>query len=722
MLRLPLVLVSLLVSASVAAIPAKPNITTSLSVLTTAREIRALSQSQASQGYPVRLRGIVTYYGGPGWELFVQDKTDGIYVETGDQDLKLHAGQLVEIRGLTAPGLVPMIVNPRIQVLGTVRLPPAPKVSFSSLQAGNEDSRWVETEGIVRSVEEQDKQLSMELASGPLLVSVRLPRFVSSAANLVDSTVIIRGAAGGAYNAKRQFAGACMYVPGLSEIRVEKPAPMHPFDLPVQLIASLSTFSLRHESAGHRVRVMGAVEYQKAGKLLAIRDKTGSIFARSLVKTPVRPGDIVDVVGFIALTRYAPEMVGAAFQRTGGHAPIAPLRASASQALSGAFDSELVQVRGHLLNVWRRQGELELALESGHTIFPAFLDEAQETRRTSLPQIGSLLQLTGVCEIEADASGTPQSFRILLRFPSDITVLASPPWLDQRRLLWLAGGLAFLLGMAGVWVTVMGRKVAAQTALVREWARREAFRREQYEELFENANDIVFTLDMNGRLTSLNRMGERVFGYSRDEALGATLEKMVPPEYQQTALQMLQSKVQGGPPTTYELEIAAKDRHRVPIELSTRLTWQDGKPTGVQGIARDVTERKRAEGAILWERHLLRTLADLSSAQIYFKDAESRFTLISKAQATGFGLSDPAQAVGKSDFDFFPEQHARQAREDELEIMRTGRPVLNKEERLTWPDGRITWVSASKAPLPDRNGRTVGTFGISQDITELKLA
>ena len=107
---------------------------------------------------------------------------------------------------------------------------------------------------------------------------------------------------------------------------------------------------------------------------------------------------------------------------------------------------------------------------------------------------------------------------------------------------------------------------------------------------------------------------------------------------------------------------------------------------------------------------------------IYFKDSQSRFIRINRATAHGFGLSDPSEAVGKADADFFTDEHARQAMADEQAIMSSGQPLLNQEEKETWPDGHVTWASTTKLPLYDEERRIVGTFGISRDITEQKHA
>ena len=116
--------------------------------------------------------------------------------------------------------------------------------------------------------------------------------------------------------------------------------------------------------------------------------------------------------------------------------------------------------------------------------------------------------------------------------------------------------------------------------------------------------------------------------------------------------------------------------------------------------------------------HLLELLMDNIPDSIYFKDTASQFVMINRAQAKRFGLADPHLAAGKSDADFFAPIYAQQALADEQRVMQTGQPMVSVEEKETWPDGRVTWVSTTKMPLRDRAGRVFGTFGISRDITE----
>jgi len=132
--------------------------------------------------------------------------------------------------------------------------------------------------------------------------------------------------------------------------------------------------------------------------------------------------------------------------------------------------------------------------------------------------------------------------------------------------------------------------------------------------------------------------------------------------------------------------------------------------------------RHRGQTVSRRDRHLLEILMQKIPDAIYFKDSESRFLRISRAQAKKFNLSNPAAAVGKTDADFFSQAHAVQALADEREAMRTGKPLVDFEEKETWPDGTVTWVSTTKMPLRNHVGEIIGTFGISRDITARKVA
>ena len=118
---------------------------------------------------------------------------------------------------------------------------------------------------------------------------------------------------------------------------------------------------------------------------------------------------------------------------------------------------------------------------------------------------------------------------------------------------------------------------------------------ERYRELFENANDIIYTHDLQGNFTSLNRSGERITGYSREETASMNVADVIAPEYLSLARDMIAQKTTSGVSTVYEIDIISKQGRRIRLEVSTRLIFSEGKPVGVQGIARDLTDRKHSE-------------------------------------------------------------------------------------------------------------------------------
>jgi PAS domain S-box-containing protein len=134
----------------------------------------------------------------------------------------------------------------------------------------------------------------------------------------------------------------------------------------------------------------------------------------------------------------------------------------------------------------------------------------------------------------------------------------------------------------------------SRKTLLDEIAERKKFE-ERYQELFENATDIIYTQDLTGNFTSFNKAAESATGYTPDEASKINMESVIAPEYLDLARGMMSRKITGGDPTRYELEIVRKDGRRVPLEVSSRLISEGGKPVGIQGTARDISARKCAE-------------------------------------------------------------------------------------------------------------------------------
>jgi two-component system, sensor histidine kinase and response regulator len=154
----------------------------------------------------------------------------------------------------------------------------------------------------------------------------------------------------------------------------------------------------------------------------------------------------------------------------------------------------------------------------------------------------------------------------------------------------------------------------------------------------------------------------------------------------------------------------------------TPIKDQDGRIIGIVGLQKDISEIRKAVENLNTERDLLQALMDNFPHTIYFKDEQSRFTRINKAQAALLGLESPDDAIGKTDFDFFTRHHAQEAFKDEQKIMTTGEQLIGKVERIRNGQGKFRWVSATKIPIRNYGGTISGLVGISIDVTEKYLA
>ena len=243
---------------------------------------------------------------------------------------------------------------------------------------------------------------------------------------------------------------------------------------------------------------------------------------------------------------------------------------------------------------------------------------------------------------------------------------------------------------------------------------------QRYRELFENANDMVYTLDLDGQLTGLNKAGERLLGYSRDEMMGRSITALIKPEDVVRMQEMMQRKIEGQPLTTYEIGITAKDGRQVTLEISSRLIYNDGKPAGIQGTARDITERQRTQEALRLSEERYRTLVDAMQQLIWVNDAEGRNTYVNRRWRQYMGLSAPMQ----HGLDWYTLVHpddvaaVRQARRHGLS---TGR-AYESELRFRRQDGVYRWHLLRTVPMCDADGRIIQWFGTATDIHNLKLA
>ena len=238
--------------------------------------------------------------------------------------------------------------------------------------------------------------------------------------------------------------------------------------------------------------------------------------------------------------------------------------------------------------------------------------------------------------------------------------------------------------------------------------------------VFEDAPVPYHEIDKNGIVVRVNRRECEMLGLEASQMVGRPIWDFMRPEEREASRASVARKLRG-PRVPEPTERTFRSRTGAELIFQAHdclITDAAGNVMGIRSAMIDITETRRLHAQLVREKQLLGALMDQSPDHIYFKDTEGRFTLVNAAQARLLGYSDPSQVVGRTDFDFFAPEHARSAYRDEQNLVHERVPIVSKEEKETFPDGRETWASTTKLPLRDGAGKIVGTFGISRDITE----
>jgi PAS domain S-box-containing protein len=565
--------------------------------LTTVADVRALTRTQAAQGRVVALQATVTYWDSAWKLLFVSDGTGGIFVKRLDNRPELTAGDVVRLTGRTNSGdFAPMIVEPAIVLVHHGDLPAPRLVPFDELANGGHDAEWVELSGIVRSVHQGDQDHAfLELASGGTRVLAEIPAVAVLPDHLVDSRVRLRSVAGSLINAERQLTGIHLFVPSLLEVVVEEPPPADAMSTPIREVASLLRFE--EARAGHRVHVRGVVTLQQPLSLF-VADGTGGVEVEGS-GLDARVGDEVDVLGFATPGRLKPMLADVAVYSTGRRLVPRPRTVSLSEAFTGSLDAQLIAIQGRVADAASGAHEYVIVVQDGNQLVTAHVPKTADAAWEP-PRPGTLVQVTGVCAVDATASPSKRvtrAVRLLARTSGDVVVTSAPSWWTVAHTLWTLGGATVVMLAAFGWGLALRRRVHAQTRVIRAKLEQEAALESRFRDLVENASDFIGSCDIDGRLRSVNAAGARMLGVTRDAAAGRSLHDMAVAAHRPRVDDLI-AAVLVDQAARCEIDMQAGDDGSSTLELAARaITRRDGT-RGFQVIGRDVTAYKRLARAL----------------------------------------------------------------------------------------------------------------------------
>jgi PAS domain S-box-containing protein len=301
--------------------------------------------------------------------------------------------------------------------------------------------------------------------------------------------------------------------------------------------------------------------------------------------------------------------------------------------------------------------------------------------------------------------------------------------LTEQKLVRL-DGQAIDVEVAGAPITYQGEP--ATQVVIRDVTERKQTQKfiqeseKRYRSIFENATTGIFQVTLHGKFTTANPALARILGYASIKELMRTVTNIaeqvyVVPQHWYDITSLVQGIQE---PVKVESRCRCKDGREILVNLTIWAVRDEQDETRYfEGFLEDITEHKQMEEALVKERNLLHTLINSTPDFIYVKDTEHRFLLANNAMVRSMGLTMLDNLIGKTDFDFYPVKLAKRYYADEQTVVKTGQPLINREEPHFDPEtGAMKWFLTTKMPLRDAQNNIVGFVGINHDITERKRA
>jgi PAS domain S-box-containing protein len=249
--------------------------------------------------------------------------------------------------------------------------------------------------------------------------------------------------------------------------------------------------------------------------------------------------------------------------------------------------------------------------------------------------------------------------------------------------------------------------------------------RDLLQTLLENIPDRIYFKDKQSRFTRINQALKQLFHLSRvEEAYGKTDADFYGEEHALPALEDERHVMHSGEAIINKIEREVSLEGTVSWSLTTKLPLRDraGRIVGTCGISRDISDLKQMQEQLWQERNLLRSVIDNLPDHIFLKDVEGRYLLDNAAHQRWLGFTEVDQVIGKTVYDFFPEHLARQLSADDADVLASGQPLVNHEEKLVAPSGEERWVVTSKVPWYGEGTEPLGLVCIARDVTDQKEA
>lgn len=431
-----------------------------------------LSLSEAAEKRPVSIAGMVTWSYPEADHFFLQDQGAGIRVFFSPNILSSPSLQkYLRVEGVTT--IIGDTISVELQSytdLGSMGAPTAKMRNYDQVVSGIEDAQWIEMRGFLQRVvsDGESRWIHVTTPNGPFVGHLKSPINLDA---LPGSLIRMRGVCETRKDKQGKVNSVILRVPFLHDITVEENAPADPFQTRLYPVEDLHEVRAMQDMI--RVRVEGVVQHAERGHVVYLKGKTEALTVLSGDTLPLQPGDRVEAVGILGNEGARILLREASLRKTGVEA--APLPQLVAESIANLQDADglLVRVQGELRDKTDVYGETRLTLLSKGSYFEATA-ATPEAGAPELPDLGSKIELTGICVATYDDHRKARGFSLITRTPADIVVIEGPPFWTKKRVLIILSVLFAFCTLPFAWVYALRRRVRRQTEQIRRQMEKQA--------------------------------------------------------------------------------------------------------------------------------------------------------------------------------------------------------------------------------------------------------
>ncbi|HJW95617.1 MAG TPA: EAL domain-containing protein [Thermoanaerobaculia bacterium] len=455
-----------------------------------------------------------------------------------------------------------------------------------------------------------------------------------------------------------------------------------------------------------------AALYRDVTKFYIEDDKNGiAVFSQQPLEVHVALGDVVRVTGAINTWSGSIELIVQDVEVIShGRAP-QPQIVSASELLTDRYYGRLIQTRGQVLEIVRRQRGTDVRVHAGRDLITLHITETQQKQ---MPQFetGETLLVTGIGSTFIVGNPPRPTPQILPRYASDIEVVHAPPLFTRGDAMQAAAIAGLVVMLIVVWNISLRRRVQREIAEHRESEAR-------FEAVAETAPVAIF-IYQGTVFRYVNHAAEQITGYSTEELVGREFWHIVDPEFAEMIRERGAARLRGEPVAPrYEFRIIRKDGSRVWLDFSATTIQYGGEPAAL-GTAFDITERKRAEEILQQSEKRFRELVENSSDAIALLDPSGTLLWVGPSTERVLGYTE-SESIGQNALDLVHRDDRRDVESRMETLLRTPRASASGTFRARAKDGRWLWLEMIGTNLLDEPavGAIVTNY---RDVSERKKA